>query len=91
MSRLIHYQDNEQKINYLQSLWDKTYIDDVIERNKVKNDLALSRRATSLCSAIGSLTNPSRIAHTLESVQKMKIDSKTAASYIGCETMASRV
>ena len=82
MPRLIHYQDNEQKINYLQSLWDKTYIDDVIERNKVKNELALSRLATSLCSTIGSLTNPSRIANTLESVQKMKIDSKTVASYI---------
>lgn len=83
MPRLIHYQDNEQKINYLQSLWDKTYIDDVVERNKVKNELALSRLTTSLCSAIGSLTNPSRIANTLESVQKMKIDSKTVASYIG--------
>lgn len=83
MPRLIHYQDNEQKINYLQSLWDKTYIDDVVDRNKVKNELALSRLATSLCSAIGSLTNPSRIANTLESVQKMKIDSKTVASYIG--------
>lgn len=82
MPRLIHYQDNVQKINYLQSLWDKTYIDDVIERNKVKNELALSRLATSLCSAISSLTNPSRIANTLESVQKMKIDSKTVASYI---------
>lgn len=83
MPRLIHYQDNEQKINYLQSLWDKTYIEDVVERNKVKNELALSRLATSLCSAIGSLTNPSRIANTLESVQKMKIDSKTVASYMG--------
>lgn len=82
MPRLIHYQYNEQKINYLQSLWDKTYIDDVVERNKVKNELALSRLATSLCSTIGSLTNPSRIANTLESVQKMKIDSKTVASYI---------
>lgn len=82
MPRLIHYQDNEQKINYLQSLWDKTYIDDVVERNNVKNELALSRLATSLCSTVGSLTNPSRIANTLESVQKMKIDSKTVASYI---------
>lgn len=82
MPRLLHYNDNEQKINYLQNLWDKTYLDDVIERNNVKNELALSRLATSLCSSIGSLTNPSRIANTLESVQKMKIDSKTVASYI---------
>lgn len=82
MPRLLHYRDNEQKINYLQRLWDKTYLDDVIERNNVKNDVALSRLATSLCSSIGSLTNPARIANTLESVQKMKIDSKTVASYI---------
>ncbi len=84
MPQLLHYTDNEQKINYLQNLWEKTYLDDVAERNNIKNDLALSRLATSLCSSIGSLTNPSRIANTLATVQKMKIDSKTIASYISC-------
>lgn len=84
MPRLLHYSDNEQKIAYLQNLWEKTYLDDVAERNNIKNNLALSRLATSLCSAIGSLTNPARIANTLGSVQKMKIDSKTVASYIDC-------
>lgn len=83
MPRLLHYDDNEQRINYLQRLWDKTYLDDVVERNNVRNELAISRLATSLCSSIGSLTNPSRIANTLETVQKMKIDSKTVAAYIG--------
>ncbi len=82
MPRLLHYNDNEQKINYLQNLWNKTYIDDVIERNKIKNELAISRLATSLCSSIGSLTNPLRIANSLESLQKIKIDSKTVATYI---------
>lgn len=83
MPRLLHYSDDEQKINYLQRLWNKTYLDDVIDRNNVKNELAISRLATSLCSSIGSLTNPSRIANTLETVQKMKIDAKTVAAYIG--------
>lgn len=82
MPRLLHYSSNEQKINYLQNLWEKTYLEDVVERNNVKNELAISRLATSLCSSIGSLTNPSRIANTLETVQRMKIDSKTVASYI---------
>ena len=45
MPRLLHYSDNEQKINYLQNLWNKTYLDDVVERNKVKNELAISRLA----------------------------------------------
>ncbi|MDE6498106.1 MAG: ATP-binding protein [Muribaculaceae bacterium] len=82
MPRLLHFSDNEQKINYLQRLWNKTYLDDVVERNNVRNDVALSRLATSLCSSIGSLTNPAKIANTLASVQKIKIDSKTVASYI---------
>lgn len=82
MPRLIHYNDNEQKINYLQNLWDKTYLDDVVERNKFRNELALSRLASCLCSSIGSFTNPSRIANTLESVQHIKIDSKTVSNYI---------
>ena len=82
MPRLLHYTDNEQKFSYLQRLWNKTYLDDVVERNNVKNELALSSLATSLCSSIGSLTNPARISNTLESVQKMKIDPKTVASYI---------
>jgi predicted AAA+ superfamily ATPase len=82
MPQLLHYNDNEQRINYLQNLWEKTYLDDVVERNNVRNELAISRLATSLCSSIGSLTNPARIANTLESVHKMKIDSKTVSSYI---------
>lgn len=82
MPRLLHYNDNEQKISYLQNLWEKTYLDDVVERNNIRNGLAISRLATSLCSSIGSLTNPARIANTLETVQKMKIDSKTISSYI---------
>lgn len=56
--------------------------DDVVERNNIKNELAIFRLATSLCSSIGSLTNPVRIANTLESVQKLKIDSITISSYI---------
>lgn len=82
MPRLLHYSDDEQKISYLHNLWDKTYLDDVIERNNVKNELAISRLATCLCSSIGSMTNPLRIANSLESIQKIKIDSKTVASYI---------
>ena len=50
MPRLLHYNDNEQKINYLQNLWEKTYLDDVVERNNIRNGLAISRLATSpLC------------------------------------------
>lgn len=73
----------EQKTTYLQKLWNKTYLDDVIERHKVENREALEAIADALCSSIGSLTNTTRITNTLKSVRKIKITDDTVARYIG--------
>jgi hypothetical protein len=72
----------EQKINYLQRLWNKTYIADVIDRYGVKNKQALECLVDSLCSSIGSLTNPTKISNTLKSVQHVKIEDETIALYM---------
>ena len=82
MPGLLHHRTPEQKVAYLQRLWNKTYLDDVVERNHVKNREALSALADALCSSIGSLTNPSRISNVLQSLQKEKIASETIANYI---------
>ena len=73
----------EQKVAYLQRLWNKTYLDDVVERHHIKNRAALSTLADALCSSIGSLTNPNRIANIMKSVQKTNINQETVANYIG--------
>lgn len=73
----------EQKISYLQRLWNKTYLDDVVERHHVENREALEAITDALCSAVGSLTNTTRITNTLESVRKIKITDDTVAKYIG--------
>ena len=72
----------EQKIGYLQRLWQKTYLDDVVERNGIKNRMALESLVDALCSSIGSLTNPNKIRNTLESVQHVKVDVETVMSYM---------
>lgn len=72
----------EQKVAYLQHLWQKTYIDDVVERNNVKNRQALECLVDSLCSAIGSLTNPNKMRNTLHSVQQVKIEDETLTLYM---------
>ena len=82
MPGLLHHRTSEQKVAYLQRLWNKTYLDDVVERNHVKNRAALSALADALCSSIGSLTNPSRISNVLQSLQKEKIASETISNYI---------
>ena len=82
MPGLLKQHTPEQKVAYLQRLWNKTYLDDVVERHHVKNREALSALADALCSSIGSLTNPNRISNVLKSVQNMKIDSETISNYI---------
>lgn len=83
MPGLLRQRTSEQKVAYLQRLWNKTYLDDVIERHKVKNREALSALADALCSSVGSLTNPNRISNVMRNVQNAKIDSETVSNYIG--------
>ena len=73
----------EQKTSYLQRLWKKTYLDDVVERHHVENREALEAITDALCSSVGSLTNTSRITNTLASVMKIKISDDTVSKYIG--------
>lgn len=82
MPGIINHKTKEQKISFLQRLWNKTYIDDVVERNNVKNRHALESIVNALCSSIGSLTNPNRIKNILESVQHIKMDDETVRKYI---------
>lgn len=82
MPGLLRQRTMEQKTAYLQRLWNKTYLDDVIERHNVKNREALSALADVLCSSVGSLTNPNRISNVLRNLQNTKIDPETVANYI---------
>lgn len=83
MPALLNLRTLEQKVSYLQRLWQKTYLDDVVERNNVNNRQALESLVDALCSAIGSLTNPNRITNTLRSVQRIKIEDETINNYLG--------
>jgi predicted AAA+ superfamily ATPase len=82
MPGLLKQRTPEQKVAYLQRLWNKTYIDDVVERNGIKNREALSAIVDTLCSSIGSLNNTNRISHLLGSVQKIKLDNNTISRYM---------
>ena len=82
MPALCNHRTPEQKIAYLQRLWSKTYIDDVVERNNVKNRQALECLVDSLCSTIGSLTNPGKMRNTMQSVAHIKVEPETVTSYM---------
>ncbi len=83
MPGLLLQRTSEQKINYLQRLWQKVYLSDVLEKNQVKNRSAFEALTDVLCSSIGSLNNPTKLSNTMHSVLQVKLSSETVSTYIG--------
>jgi len=77
-------ESHEEKSRYLKDLFDRTYIKDVLERHKIKNDTeVLDILLDVLASGIGSFTNPSKLANTFKSELHIGIGSETIEKYIG--------
>ncbi len=65
------------KMNYLKSLFTEVYIKDIIERRKIERQDVLEQILDLLCSSVGSLTNPTKIANTLKSKQGARVSANT--------------
>lgn len=72
----------EEKIDYLNFQKDNVYINDVIERNDIRNDEELKTLIEIISSSIGSLTNPTKLYNTFISKGNKNITNKTIASYL---------
>ena len=71
------------KMNYLKSLFSEVYIKDIVERKKIERQDILEQVLDLLCSSIGSLTNPAKLANTLQSKQGISVSPNTIRAYIG--------
>ncbi len=72
----------EQKIAFLKSLFEETYISDIVGRHNIRNKAEFEELLNILSSAIGSLTNPEKLSATFQSVKKKKISNATIKRYI---------
>lgn len=85
MPKLMSIASHEDKAQYLADLFRLIYIKDVIERNHLKADeTVLDELLNVISSAVGSLTNPTKIADTFQTVKKMKIKNETISHYLDC-------
>ena len=73
---------DEQRMEYLTSLFEETYIKDIIERNHIEKIQEMNDLINVLASGIGSLTNASKIEATFKSVIKSDISLNTIRAYI---------
>ena len=73
---------DERKASYLKTQQKNVYINDVIERNDIKNDAELVSLLEIISSSIGSLSNPKKLSDTFKSTAGLNIDPKTISLYL---------
>lgn len=79
---VLNFATPDQKIAFLKSLFEETYISDIIGRHNIRNKAELEDLLNILSSAIGSLTNPEKLSATFRTVKKKKISNATIKRYI---------
>ena len=81
---LLDMNNSKQKMDYLKSIFDNVYMKDVIDRNKIKNRDEINTLVDILASAVGSPTNPTKIANTFATERHSSYTNKTISSHIDC-------
>lgn len=82
MPYLLSLSSDEEKYLYLNELFEEIYFKDIEERYDIRLPGVLRELTSSLCSSIGSLTNASKIARTVNSRKGIKTDSETISTYL---------
>ena len=72
----------EEKADYLKHLFDEVFLRDIIERNRVQNDVQLECLLNVISSAVGSLTNPKKLEDTFTSSGAGKLSAFTIKQYL---------
>ena len=72
-----------EKAAYLKGLFERTYITDVIERNKLRASKdVLEDILNYLASSVGSLTNATKLENTFKSTKNLMVSHSTISTYI---------
>ena len=82
LPQILSYKTEKQKVDYLKGLFEKTYISDIVGRYHVKNETELGEMVNIVASAVGSLTNPTKIVNTFATVKNVKITNDTVKKWL---------
>ena len=78
----VQLQSDDEKSSYLKQLFSETYLRDIKERHNVRNDMALETILDIVSSSVGSLTNPSKLERTFNSLSRTTLSSATIKEYL---------
>lgn len=74
--------DEKEKQKYLHDLFTNVYMKDIIERYRLKNDVVMNALIDALCSSVGSLTNPHKLANTASTLLDKNTSDHTIKAYL---------
>lgn len=82
LPKLFEFKLEDDKVKYLNNIFEETYLKDIIDRNKIVNVIELGELLDFLSSSIGSLTNPTKLSNAFDSIKHVKIHPDTIKKYI---------
>jgi predicted AAA+ superfamily ATPase len=83
MPYVVSLRNDQDKVSYLDKLFTETYLRDIVERNKIKQDAELAELVNIVASSVGSLTNPDKLERTFRSVKNSSLSAPTIKNYLG--------
>ena len=82
LPKILDYPTIERKAEYLKGLFKKTYLTDIKERYRIKNDDELKELIDIVASSIGGLTNPTKLENTFQTVKHSNLSHTTIKVYL---------
>ena len=82
LPHVVTLQTIQKKIDYLKELYSTVYVRDIVERYRIKGESELKELIKVIASAIGSPTNPNKLAKTFKSVKNVTLSNKTIDNYL---------
>lgn len=82
LPKVLEYKTDEDKVEYLKDIFVETYLTDIKDRHKIRNDAELNELLDILSSSVGSLTNPKKLSDTFKSVKQVSLHPDTINNYL---------
>lgn len=82
LPKIVDFQDDREKREYLRNLFETTYLKDIKERYTIKNNPELDELIDIMASSIGGLTNPTKLSNTFKSTKNASISAQTIQTYL---------
>mgnify|MGYP003312715655 CR=1 FL=1 len=82
LPQILNYHTEQEKQEFLQSIWQSVYLSDVVGRYKLRNKQLLDELLQVVASQVGSSVNPTNLSNTFRSSAGKKVSALTIAKWL---------